>query len=231
MYHYADFLCRLDANIYGIDFISFVIKDYDTKRVIFEVSRDESMSSDALAALKRSPDFDPDTLRKIDYRFDADVLSLPRVATKLKFTVGDEEVHKFRMIERHYFKGKLIKSFDFTFPFCMPNSSNMWESEYDLPPMDSELIDDIVNNPLAVRSDSFYFVDGELIMHNKARYTYYYSKAREAKLAGDDYSDDEDAFGSGRNHTSSKLASSSEEDDDEDEEYASKVARAEHSGK
>ena len=145
------------------------------------------MGPEVIAQLKSRPDFDPDTLRKIDYRFDADVLSLPRVATKLKFTVGDNEVHKFRMIERHYFKGKLIKSFDFTFPFCMPNSANMWESEYDLPPMDSELIDDIVNN-FFVKSDSFYFVDGELIMHNK-RVIHISTANEEARFTGDDYSD------------------------------------------
>lgn len=125
----------MDANVYGIEFISFVIKDYDSKRIIFKVERDESASSSALAALRNQPGFDPDCLRKIDYRFDADVLSLPRVSTFLQFTVGNNEVHKFRMIERHYFRGKLIKSFDFTFPFCMPKSKNMWESEYELPPL------------------------------------------------------------------------------------------------
>jgi hypothetical protein len=43
------------------------------------------------------------------------------------------------MIERHYFKGRLIKSFDFTFPFCIPKSTNTWTSEYELPPMDAAL--------------------------------------------------------------------------------------------
>ena len=31
------------------------------------------------------------------------------------------------MIERHYFKDKLLKSFDFTLGFCMPHSTNEWE--------------------------------------------------------------------------------------------------------
>ena len=37
----------------------------------------------------------------------------------LRFRVGNQPVTNFRMIERHYFKGRLIKSFDFEFPFCI----------------------------------------------------------------------------------------------------------------
>ena len=33
------FLCKLSDNIYGIDFLAFTIKDYDTKRKIFHVDR------------------------------------------------------------------------------------------------------------------------------------------------------------------------------------------------
>ena len=37
------------------------------------------------------------------------------------------QVPSFRMIERHYFKNKLLKCFDFTLGFCMPKSRNCWE--------------------------------------------------------------------------------------------------------
>ena len=37
------------------------------------------------------------------------------------------QVPSFRMIERHYFRNKLLKSFDFTLGFCMPKSRNTWE--------------------------------------------------------------------------------------------------------
>lgn len=30
----------------------------------------------------------------------------------------------------------------------------------------------MINNPYATKSDSFYFVDNKLIMHNKAEYSY-----------------------------------------------------------
>jgi len=46
------------------------------------------------------------------------------------------------------------------------------------------LVDEIVKAPNQTQSDSFYFVEGKLIMHNKARYTYFYPPGREAKLEG-----------------------------------------------
>ena len=34
------FLCPVSANIYNIEFLSFVISDYETKKTIFEVGKD-----------------------------------------------------------------------------------------------------------------------------------------------------------------------------------------------
>lgn len=53
--------------------------------------------------------------------------SYKTVGTRLVFSVGDKEVNDFRMIERHYFKGRLLKSYDFLFNFCIPNTTNEWE--------------------------------------------------------------------------------------------------------
>lgn len=52
----------------------------------------------------------------------------------LRFRVGPQEVHNFRMIERHYHNGTgaLMKSYDFNFSFCIPNSTNEWEAIYDV---------------------------------------------------------------------------------------------------
>ena len=52
---------------------------------------------------------------------------------RVEFTVGDKEVRQFRMVERHYFKNKLLKSFDFDFGFCVPNSRNSCEHIYEMP--------------------------------------------------------------------------------------------------
>lgn len=166
------FLCKINDDKYKIDFLEFTIVDYDTKRKIFHVDKDSPPPTVTPAKYLDDP---RDMQRSIDYKFESEVLSLPRVTTKLKFHVGRREVRNFRMIERHYFKNKLIKSFDFNFPYCIPDSTNTWYSEYELPPMDSALIDQIVKRPFEVVSDSFYFVNNKLIKHNKARYHYYYT--------------------------------------------------------
>jgi len=53
--------------------------------------------------------------------------------------VGNKAVSKFRMIERHFFRDKLLKSFDFEFGFCIPNSKNTCEHIYEFPTLAPEL--------------------------------------------------------------------------------------------
>ena len=91
----------------------------------------------------------------------------------MTFQVGNHEaLPNFRMIERHYVGDRLIKSYDFTFGFCIPGSTNTWDTVYDVPPLDDDLIEEMIQNPFLTKSDSFYFIDDELIMHNKASYQY-----------------------------------------------------------
>ena len=54
----------------------------------------------------------------------------------------------------------------------IPNSTNTWEAIYEVPDMTPAEKQDILNSPFESRSDSFYFVDGKLIMHTKAEYAY-----------------------------------------------------------
>jgi hypothetical protein len=74
-----------------------------------------------------------DQYRLIQYNFPTEFLKAKTIGTSLVFSVGKNEVPSFRMIERHYFRDKLLKSFDFTLGFCMPNSRNTWEVIYTLP--------------------------------------------------------------------------------------------------
>ena len=86
--------------------------------------------------------------------------------------MGPKPLNNFRMIERHYFRNQLIRSYDFDFGFCIPNTTNSWEAIYDVPALDPAITDEMKRNPYEAKSDSFYFVDGELVMHNKAEYSY-----------------------------------------------------------
>jgi hypothetical protein len=81
-------------------------------------------------------------------------------------------VKDFLIIERHYFNDLLIKSFEFKFDFCIPNSTNTWEYIYNIPDIDNDIKRQMIEQPWNTRSDSFYFVGDKLIMHNKALYNY-----------------------------------------------------------
>jgi len=65
-----------------------------------------------------------------------------------------------------------LKTFDFKFGFCIPYSRNTCEHIYEIPELSQELMTEIIKNPFEARSDSFYFVDDKLVMHNKADYSY-----------------------------------------------------------
>ena len=41
----------------------------------------------------------------------------------------------YKLLDRSYGRGNLLKSFDFTLGFCMPGSQNSWETIYSLPPV------------------------------------------------------------------------------------------------
>jgi len=161
------FMCPITANTFGIDFLAFKIRDMSTGKCVFEVAKDENAP-----APEYPPNFDLDQLRSINYKFPAEFLRYRTVGTTLRFKVGPQPVRNFRMIERHYFKNRLIQSYDFNFTFCIPNSTNEWESIYDMPVLSEAEVAEIIASPEQTKSDSFYFVEGQLIMHNKATYTY-----------------------------------------------------------
>jgi hypothetical protein len=166
------FLCKLSANTYGIEFLKFTIRDMASGTVLYDVERRPDAPKPTPAQLAQLPPEMEMAVRSIRYQFPPQFLRLKTVGAKLVFSVGPNPVSNFRMIERHYFREKLIKSFDFTFGFCIPGSTNSWEAIYDMPKLTPEEETEIVNHPYQTRSDSFYFVDNVLVMHNKAEYAY-----------------------------------------------------------
>jgi len=159
------YLTETDENVYKIDFVHFRIRDMKTNKVLFEVERepDDRDSNDEL---------DPSAGRFVQYNFPSSFLKLKQVGALVDFTVGDREVKSFRMIERHYFRDQLVKSFDFDFGFCPPNTRNSIEHIYEMPEFDSKQIKEMIEHPNETKSDSFYFVDNQLIMHKKAAYAF-----------------------------------------------------------
>ncbi len=153
------FLCGLDANIYNIQFKRFRIRDMESDFVLFDVGDDsdanntedkekdeakkaeeEKARKEAEEKAKKEEEEDIyKSSRMIRYHLGPDFLDLKNLGSSLTFTVGDKPVKDFLMIERHYFNETLIKSFEFKFDFCIPNSVNSWESIYTIPEIEPEL--------------------------------------------------------------------------------------------
>lgn len=166
----GDYLCHPEDNVYNVDFTRFKIRDLETGTVLFEIAKPPN--SDPLDHEDEFGDVDASAGRFVRYQFTPAFLKLRTVGATVEFTVGNNPINSFRMIERHYFQGRLLKNFDFDFGFCIPNSCNTCEHIYEFPQLPEDLIRLMVEHPYETRSDSFYFVDNKLIMHNKADYAY-----------------------------------------------------------
>ena len=158
------FLCPLSANVYGIEFVYFKVRDLESGTVLFEVSNEEEEEPQEAV--------EDDSIRTIKYHLGPDFLNLKALGSTIGFKVGGKEVRNFRMIERHYFRSTLLKSFDFNLEFCIPGSRNTWEVIYEMPSIPDHTKSEMIAAPWETKSDSFYFVENKLIMHNKAEYNY-----------------------------------------------------------
>ena len=70
------FLCPLSANVYGIEFDNFIVKNGNTNQVVFKVSRPPNAG-----AMEFPPGFDMDLLRQVRYRFPISFLDCSQVNT------------------------------------------------------------------------------------------------------------------------------------------------------
>ncbi|XP_070491046.1 protein unc-119 homolog B [Chironomus tepperi] len=165
------FLCS-NNNEYQIEFTRFKIRDLETDTVLFDISKDPNVSENNDTTDDKQQETSEDSGRFVRYLFSSSFLKLKHVGATVEFQVGNKDVKNFRMIERHFFKENLLKTFDFNFGYCIPNSRNTCEHIYEFPTLPQDLIDQMIANPFETRSDSFYFVDNKLVLHNKADYSY-----------------------------------------------------------
>ena len=164
------FLCKLTDNWPKLKFGGFKIRDIISGYTLVEVADDEiDNGEDDTTTLT---DMDDPSTRVIKYHLGPDFLRLRTVGLTLNFSNGPAAIPKMEMVERHYFRGRVIRSYDFKFGFVIPGSSNSWEFIYDLPELSDQERLEISSAPWEVKSDSFFFADGKLIIHNRAEYNY-----------------------------------------------------------
>lgn len=187
-------MCSPDANIYEIEFLRFKIRDIDSNTVLFEIAKPANTASTPSSTPgnnAESPESqgdrnstshdtqannipkDPNTGRFVRYQFTPKFLNLKNIGATITFSIGDFEINNFRMIEKHYFNDTVhLKTFDFNFGYCIPNSINTCEHIYVFPNLSKSLTQEMIDNPFHTKSDSFYFINNKLFMHNKAEYSY-----------------------------------------------------------
>ena len=160
------FLCKLAENWPKFRFRGFKIRDMVSNITLVDVPDDEIEGENEL-----SDDDDP-SKRQIKYHLGPDFLYLTNVGLTMNFSIGEKPIKNLEMVERHYFRGKVIRDYSFKFGFVIPNSTNSWEFIYDLPELTQEEMEEISSAPWEVKSDSFFFAEGKLIIHNRAEYNY-----------------------------------------------------------
>ncbi len=169
------FLCKVKANIYALQFLNFEIKNSETGKVFYSheqevlpnselLINDDDYPTEMLAVL--------DNMRTIHYEFPADFLRSKIINCSIRFKVGGKPVKDLVILDRFFFKAKLIKSFEFKFPFCIPDSTNDWEYVYEFPQLSEEQIGQMIESPEQTHSETFFFVGEEMILHNKALYSF-----------------------------------------------------------
>ena len=99
------FLCKLADNWPKFKFGGFKIRDCESNFTLVDVPESEVENE--------VKDEDDPTVRVIKYHLGPMFLKLKTVGLTMNFSVGDKPINKMQMVERHYFKGKVLRSYDF----------------------------------------------------------------------------------------------------------------------
>ena len=109
------FLCKLSDNWPDLKFGGFKIRDMISGITLVEVNDDDVDNENI-------KDTDDPTTRVIKYHLGPDFLRLKTIGLTLNFSNGDQPIKDMLMVERHYFRGKCIRSYEFKFGFVIPSS-------------------------------------------------------------------------------------------------------------
>ena len=159
------FLVKLEDNTYGVKFNGFRLKNMEEPyKVYHEYYPKDEYELDYFAD------------HMLDYPFPNDIIKgQKQLSTKLNLVVvGDKVVKNLVLLERHYIEGHIAANFRFVFPLFPPKSKNEVEFIYKIPKLSDEIENKLKNGEdVHGASDTFIFVEGKLIIHRRAKYTYY----------------------------------------------------------
>ena len=143
----------------------------DSGEILIEVSKEERELLDQMqeeeAKSRGVDDSMEDDDRVVEYNFGPAFLDLKSIGMQVGIEIGNLPLKSIRMIEKHFFKGICIKTYDMKTGFCIPNTVNTWETIYILPELDDDTKQEMIENPGEAKSDSYFFVEDKLILHQR----------------------------------------------------------------
>ena len=107
--------------------------------MLYIFALEEEFNEKSIPHSSEESKLDSNAGRFVRYQFTPQFLKLKTVGATVEFMVGSRPAKNFRMIERHFFRDTLLKTFDFEFGFCIPNSKNTCEHIYEFPTLSPEL--------------------------------------------------------------------------------------------
>lgn len=157
-----NFLIGRESNIYDIRFKGFQLRNLITNEIYFS-----SYNGDKNEELQ---DYYAD--HELTYNFDSNILKTKTLGTNLTISVGTI-VKNLDLVERHFINNKIIADYEFHFPVFLPNTENNVEIIYEVPKLTEESMKLLnIGEEIQAKSDTFIFVQNNLVIHRKASYVY-----------------------------------------------------------
>ena len=155
-------------------FGEYSVCDYDSRTQLLHVDAATNKMQDDFARQMESDGTLTMDMRVLKHEFPRTFFHLRNLELNLEFmnVNGDQPLQNMTLIEKHFFRGQVLSEFEFEFPFCMPKSTNTWQYVYELPVLTPEQQQEMIDAPFETQSDSFFFAEGRLVVHNKASYKY-----------------------------------------------------------
>lgn len=128
------------------------LRDADNGRILWQSSDDLSI-----------PDKDHEA------RVPKKILKCKTVSREINFS-SKEQMDKFRLEQKVYFKGKILEEWYFEFGFVIPDSTNTWQSVIEAAPESQMMPANVLNGNVVIETN---FFDGDLLVsRSKVRIFY-----------------------------------------------------------
>jgi len=156
-----NFFVELNDNTLGIRFKGFKLRDINSNEVFHSYISKDIYELDYFAD------------NELDYVFPLSIFKAKNLGSNITLVVGNNMVKDLTLIERHYIDNQLAANYKFEFPLFMPGSENNVEFMYPIPPLSNDTKERInQGEDITAKSDTFIFVEGKLMVHRRANYTY-----------------------------------------------------------